>query len=523
MTATDTKQYNAILEQVGDPEKAQPMFLRWKCQTDLYFLGTEIFGWKKVHTGKRWLIDPKFHGWMANLMQKEENCLILVARKSLKTTWKKAKIVQSVLNYPNRRRGLFSVTPRLVEYTLGAICVMLCNPVLLKLFPDILRPPGKDFRNWEKKTHNEVTIYRDSAFGYVPQEPQLSALGNLAKVQGLRVDECHPDDILDDSTVRSAALMDKCEDWWAYMQSVLETGGYTQMTGTPYHYSDLYAKIIREKHFPKSRIYVRPAIVNGKIQYKSWFRKKDFDDIRKISGEYIFNCQYLLDPVPKGMEIFPPPQPTFTQLPPDEYRYYITVDPAATTHDYSDDTGITVAAVNKQKQIFIVESIGIKKRGEEIARFLIDKCVQYEPDRVGIEFGLQIDLKYTLEHMKAEYENRTRTKVKMNILPIPISSRVSKVEKINMSLGAYIRLGKCRISEKCVDLIRQMDLFTGKGKEKDDLVDSASLIFATVEGFAVGHWTQGLDNFMQGMTMRDLFKRKQGYSWGGEFAHYTAN
>lgn len=526
MTTAEKREWQAIRDKVDDPEKAQALYLRWKAQTDLYFLGTEIFGWKNAKStdGKRKRIDPKFHRWLARIMQTEEDCLIMVARKHLKTTWKKAKIVQSILNYPNRRRGLFSVTPRLVRLTLADIAYLLANPILLKLFPDVLRPPGKDYRNWNKFSlqDGELTVHRDSEFGYIPAEPQITALGNLAKVAGLHIDECHPDDIIDDSTVRSASLMEKSEDWWGYMQSVLEDDGYTQMTGTFYHYSDLYNKIVSEKHFPKDRIFIRPAIVNGEITYKSWFTKRMLEKIRRRSGPYRWACQYMLDPVPRGEEVFPPPQPTFCDLPTDEYKYYITVDPAPTTHDYSDKTGVVIAAVNRTKQVFIVEAQGFRKRGDEIAKYLIQKCVQYKPVRVGIEFGIQVELGRTIQTVRSEYENRTRTRVQMPIEAVPVSSRVTKLERVNMWFGAHIRLGKVKIHESCVELLRQMDLYTGRGgKEMDDLVDAASMLGAVIDGFAHNP-IENIDGFVKTMTMRDLFNRKESYAWTSEFANYNA-
>ena len=54
-------------------EKAMLLWTRWKCLTDLYFLGAEVLGMKEARRkrpGGKWfyLLDDKFHGWMCNAL-----------------------------------------------------------------------------------------------------------------------------------------------------------------------------------------------------------------------------------------------------------------------------------------------------------------------------------------------------------------------------------------------------------------------------------------------------------------------
>ena len=272
------------------------------------------------------------------------------------------------------------------------------------------------------------------------------------------------------------------------MQSIVELDAEICMTGTFYHYSDLYNKIIRENQFSKNEIHIRRAIENGKVLYKSWFRMKDLMKIKQRQGNYIFNCQYLLNPIPKEDQFFPPPHPTYTQLPADTYSYYIAVDPAGTTESYSDFTAITIAAVNKIKRIYIEESVQLKKSGDEIADYLIMKCLQYTPESVGIELGVMTYLRQIIETRRSEYERKHQIKVPMNIKPIPISRKLNKATRVNLTLGSFMRTGHVLIKDTCKELLTQLEFFTGKGKEKDDLVDSASMLFAIIEGYAVGMW-----------------------------------
>jgi hypothetical protein len=441
--------------------------------------------------------------------------MILVPRLHLKTTWVKLEIIRQILINPNVRIGLFSVTSRLVEQELRDIKVMLCNPALRELFPDIIPDPGKEYRNWDKSTANELTTRRDSSLGKPPQESQVTALGSGATIVGMHIDMAFCDDIIDPSTVTTAEQMKKTEDWWAYIQSVCELGAPITMTGTFYHYNDIYNKIIRDRHFPKSRIFIRKAIENNKLLYKSWFTFKDLDKIKKRQGNRIFANQYMLNPIPEEDQIFPGPQPLYQTLPESDYTYYITVDPSL-GKEHSDETGIVIAAVNKSKFIYIVEAVGVKKDSNALADYIIQKVLQYRPLKVGIEYGLQEHLKYIIEARQSMYEHMLQRPIPLILEGIPITRGYSKASRVNWTLGAFVRQGKLRIHESCRDLISEMDTFTGTGNEKDNIVDAASMLITLIGDFHTGGYNVA-ERHEHG-TFWDIFRRKPKLSWRGNFA-----
>jgi hypothetical protein len=480
MTKAEQEQYDAFYEETVDPETGQgdqelafDLWTRWKILTDLYFFGAEALNWQAAGgPGGRKRVDKKFHKWLARRLEKEGDKLIMCARWHCKSYWVKLRIAQRILQNPNIRIALISSTTGLVVKELGHIKRILAHPVVRRLFgPDFsnqVPEPGKDYKNWEKSTQTELTVKRDPSLGDVPQEPQVMALGVGSEITGLHVDEIYADDVVTRFTVTTAEQMRKTEEWWAYAQFVVEVVGDICITGTFYHMNDLYNKVIKEGHFPKKSVFIRPAHdPSGEIVYKAWFRESDFRKLRKRMSAYEYSCQIDLNPIPPEDHIFPPPQPTYITLPSQEYAYYIAVDPAATTESYSDDTGVVIAAVDNIGNIYIVEAWNFKKKGDELARFLVNKCMQYKPTRVGIELGLQTHLQFTIDTIKAEYER------KHNILgvpglpaePIPVSKSYSKGQRVNLSLGAFIRTGKFKINERLTNLIMQMDHFTGRGKE----------------------------------------------------------
>ena len=732
MTQSEKHKWNEIVELVGDNKlEISRQFVRWKCLTDLYYLATDVLGWDKTREGKR-RIDPKFHKWLVGQLNRSEDKMILVARDHMKSSWVKLKIVQTVLGNPNVRILLASATKRLVVQELNDIKRIFATKVLRSLFPDIVPDPGTDYNGWEKCTEQELTLRRDPERGYVPQGPQILAVGVGAKITGFHFEHAFLDDVLDEKSVTTADQIEKTIDWWGYLQPMLDTEADITIIGTPYHYADLYAVIERERLI--KHIIKRPAIQNGKPVYK-YFTKKALDRRKRMmrddykfscnpgyapvwmsdlsfkpianveigdevvgyelkrskgkrrrliktkvvgkgsriaktvliqmesgrlivctpdhawftgrpdihhkpylparvgrelfhmieptdesqissivlrdysylagifdgeghvqdgnlfitqsyehnpevcekiedtfgflgikyttyrderegkgdarqyylnggrqtkvnllnygkpakaqqmidgfwakpgmkstkdrivsitpyqeetvyslqteSGNYIVwgyaskNCQYLLNPTPIEEKIFPPPHPTIGGLPPDEYIYYIACDPAATTKTWSDHSGIVVGALCPEKRLYIVEATKVKLSGDKLADLLIQKVIQYNPRRVGIELGQQEHLKYIIGLKVNEYNRINRSTLQFPILPVKTPRNKTKAQKIADTFGSFCRAGRCRILDNCVYLLQQMDLYTGREADEDDLLDAASMLFDCIEQFAV--------------------------------------
>ena len=515
MTKPEYAQLEIFRKEAGNESLAFDLWTRWKILTDLYFFGAKVLGWEDAKKGRRKRVDPTLHRWLARILQGSMDKMVLIPRLHLKTTWVKLRIAQLILGNPNVRILLASTTTNLVADELNDIVRMLMNPTVMRLFPNVVPSPGKRYSNWEKKTEDELTIRRDPEIGKPPQEPQIRAVGMETRITGQHFDYGFLDDIIDRNTVTTPEQMRKVEDWWGYYQSIIELDAETCITGTFYHPNDLYHKIWNERQVPN--IYIRKAIENGKPLYKSWFTLKDLDKIKKRQGTQIFNSQYMLDPYPDEEKMFPPPQPTFVELPPGDYRYYIAVDPAATTNAWSDESGVVVGAVNKYNQLFIVEAIGVKMKGGELIDLVINFHLKYRPIRVGIELGLQEHLTSIISMKVADWEAAHGRKLGLNIMPIPISRRKSKAERVNRSLAAAVREGKVLISQKCRDLLREMEFFTGHGNEKDNLVDAASMIFSTSEAFAQHYW---IDRQFRksGPTLEELF-HPHVKGWEAQFVH----
>lgn len=518
MKGRDAEKYKEILARCNhDEELATDIFIGWKCKTDLYFLATEILGLSKAREKNRNRLDPVFHGWLAGKLQPNVDRLILVPRGHMKSTFMKIKVVQLILQNPMIRIGLFSRTASLVEEQLADIKRLLSTPLLRRYFPDLLPEPGLNYKNWDRSTLNQLTVRRSPDWGRIPQEEQIEAWGMGATITGRHYDVIMLDDILNEQSVSTLEQIMKVRDYYSYLQAIKEPDGFEQIVGTRYHYADLYGTIIKEGWF-KRHVYTRQAIENGKPIYK-FFTLKNLEKIKSRTSAYIWSCQYENNPIPKELQVFPPPYPMFTNLPEGKYAYYITVDPAATTKTHSDYTGFVVTGISDSGKMYVVEAIQVKKKGDEIADILIGLVAKYKPTRIGIEFGLQTALSFIIQAKQKDYEARTDTILPMPIHPIKIPRNMSKETRIERSLGSFIRDDRIIMHVNTSDLQRQMEHFPRA--EHDDLIDALSMQFQLIERFRSPYWDEVMyESGRHGRSFFDLFGRPwddQGTNWETRF------
>lgn len=502
MTSAEKEKWEQILAKAnGDREIAGDVFIRWKCTVDLYFLASEILGLSQASEGKRKRLDPRFHKWLASKMESNKDTMILVPRGHMKSTFAKIRVVQLILQNPMIRIGLFSRTAGLVEEQLADIKRLLATPLLRRYFPELIPEPGKNFKNWQKSTQNSFTTRRKSEWGRIPQEEMVEAWGLGATITGRHYDVVVLDDIINEQSISTPEQMQKVRDYYSYLQAIKEPDGFELIVGTRYHYSDIYGVIIKEGWFGR-RVFVRDVIESGRPIYK-FFTLRMLDKIRKRVGPYVWSCQYRNNPVPKELQPFPPPYPTYEHLPHDKYDYYITVDPAFTVSATADYTAIVVAAVSKQNKMYVVEANQYKKKANEIADILVALASRYKPRRVGIEYGSMTSLEYIIQTKRNEWESKNNTTLPLYTQPIKIPRSLSKEARIENTLGAFIRDDRLVIHASCDDLMKQMEHFP-RG-EYDDVIDALSMVFQLVEKFRGTYWEDQIRPPEKGRSFFDLF------------------
>ena len=77
---------------------------------------------------------------------------------------------------------------------------------------------------------------------------------------------------------------------------------------------------------------------------------------------------------------------------PELERIVIAIDPATTTHDHSDETGIVVAGINASKQAYVLEDLSGKLSPHDWGRRVVDSYYRLKADRIVVEVNKGGDL-----------------------------------------------------------------------------------------------------------------------------------
>ncbi len=515
-TALEKKKYDEFYDLHRDENKATTHYLRWKCETDLYFLGSVIFGLRDVRDRKtgRKRLDPRVHKEMAALLQTEEDTLMLYPRGTLKTEWTKIKVIQNMLREPSSRQAIWSRTAGLVRKELKSIKAKFSNPQLKELYPDVIPENPKKYA---KDTASELTLIKlEEMDEWDSGQSQIEVWGIEATVTGHHYDYHFYDDVINEDSVTTPEQIEKVESWWQHVQAIREMSATEKMIGTRYHHADIYGTIIREEWFPKAT--TRKAIVAGKSYY-AFYTMPYLRKLRKRMGNWVFSCQYMNEPTPDEDKLFMAPYPVWKKLPEDPL-WYMAVDPSLGKR-YSDRTGIAIGCIDRDKhdKVYYQECYGVKMKPHKLAEEIVRKIIQYRPRRVGIEYGLQEALQYLIDIKITGWEDENSTRIRPEFFPIS-TGKTKKAYKIGRTIAAFTRDGRAEFRPGMKDLFHQMDFYNPMSdKNDDDILDAAGMLIQTIEYFAK-HFFERKNELpkVKGYTLLDLMKVEKKVGWAAAFS-----
>ncbi len=496
---------------------------RIMCQTDLYYLASEMYGMKDARsraagvTGRKiWF--PPIHRKLCRELQGQWDSLIHLSRNMLKTTVAKVWCVQQILVDPtNVRIGMWSKSAPKVRSELKSIRGMLVNPNLLTLFPERL---VKSERRWEKRNADAITVKRkiddSSPERLIPMdEAQIEVHGLETTVTGRHYTHHYYDDIIDGDNTSTANMIEKARETWAEIQGLKSVDTIEKIVGTPWHQLDLYSEIAKEELIPAAHCMKEPGVtVGGHIIYpfytKEWLARQ-----KERMGTYLYSCQYPLDTRPKEHQMFDLPVPYWTKDSfPKDPVFYVAVDPS--TGRSIDKTGFAVAAVSRAAPtaIFFVRAESLMLKSDEIVKHLVDLITEYCPDRYGIEYGLQYHLEALINPAIQEAQKKFGFR-----RPIPVDIKtgggrgaLDKATKIDRTLGAMTRAMRAFFMPNMKKLFAQMGTFNPNvDKNEDDILDACSMVIQTVPQFHQSYWPNvTAKSLVQGFTYEYFKRKKQG-------------
>ena len=499
-------------------------FTKHMAEKKLYFFVSEVLGLGytervlkvRGQARNRPLLDPKYHGMICSWLDSPEGQFLMQPRGHLKSMMLKAKCMQILVTNPLNRSVYYSKTANLAMKALEEIKIMLKLP-LIRVLWEWIPEPGPKERNWKDSTKDHLTIAFPEEFGPAPQGRQIEVFGTAGSDTGYHYDTGFVDDILDDENVTTQDQIEKVNTFWALSIPKMELGAPVYGAGTFYHYQDTYSRI-REEY--KDRFRVHGINFDDPKPIYSFFTaaslKKLKDDMYNATGShYAFACQYCLDTTPREEQIFPEPYQMYgtrhqiSQLPDDDYVWRAAVDPAQTTEKYSDFTALTITATTKNKVVFVVEAVEIKKDPNDSAEEVVRICSKYPITQLAIETGTTAAYITVLKYKLREWENQNRRKLKWAWLELKASNKRRKYDRINLTLGVLVRDRRIWIHQDHRELVLQMSLFNPNYRGHDDLIDSLAMHYQMINDFKADYWTKSASSDRPQMTIFNIMKRSQ--------------
>jgi predicted phage terminase large subunit-like protein len=282
--------------------------------------------------------------------------LILLPRNSFKSSVADAFVVWLLWRNQNLRIMIDSETLINAKLYLAGIKDMIENNRLLRTI--CINEEGEYLLEPNKKlvggfVEDQIILKHRAKVGL--KEPSVFCSGVDNAKTGMHPDVIIMDDLVSERNVTTDAQLVKVEEHYKYSLSLLEVGGSLLLViGTRYHLADLYGQLIRSKTLDTL---VRPAEnEDGELYFPTRLTREFLQNMRKEQGNYIFRCQYQLNPISQEDAMFKKKYLQYTEDLPEKPKIvarYITVDPAISLGERADYTAIMQVGVDKEKRRYV--------------------------------------------------------------------------------------------------------------------------------------------------------------------------
>lgn len=324
--------------------------LRWLCQHDLWVLMSVILNADNPHSR----LSPSLHRPLCEFVHRTPHAknLYLMSRGYLKTTFiTVGRNVQRILLDQNIRILVGSNKAENAEAMLTDIKTALQHPILLSIFPDILyRDPAHEAERW---TTSAITVKRTRR----RREPTVQTTGATGETTSQHFDHGTFDDLVGKENFATRELREASKQFIRIVQPLFDPGATQDYVGTPWHYDDAYAEMLRKREQGEALgVFIRScwtadsegedAGVFGRVRsnYPEKFSVSWLVDQRRIMGPSEFSAQYLIDPMSADTAYLPRDKAIIVprrECPPlDTLWIVMTVDPAISLKAWADYSAI---------------------------------------------------------------------------------------------------------------------------------------------------------------------------------------
>ncbi len=462
-------------------EKLSRHQIREKAKRDLFFLATVVLGYDFVREVHQPLFDVYVQKDPTKPLHEQDTIkqrLILDSRGTFKTTSDIVDIIQWILCFPDIRILIMSGTRELASRMLKECqSHFLQNDVFRGLFPEYCPHKDEGFASEEFTVPNRTKKHL--------REPTVSISTIESVKAGMHYDVIKCDDLVNETNVTTRQQIEKTIEAFHYTTPILDPGGYRDVIGTRYDFSDLYGTII-DSRSPEWKIFIRPVWRKRRdgtvdIIFKRrltrdgrliGFNQEILEQIQRENPR-LFNCQYLNNPLPTDSAYFTPElifshTLPFTQIPKD-VRRFIAWDIAPTANYQSDYTVGAVGAYDELGRLFVIEILRGKFQPSQLVELIIGSNIRWKPIRLGIEDANGARLLDPALQARAR-ELRTYLPIEW----IPSSPKDKKPARIG-SLQSLLKQDKLFFSANCSERDALLEEFCKWPAFKhDDIPDAIS-------------------------------------------------
>ena len=385
--------------------------------------------------------------------------LWLDPRNHFKTTLDIADAVQWILCYPNVRILLASGTRDNAIKMLRAVkSHFQYNEAIRALFPELC-PEARKAEDFGTQDSFICPGRLDKSM----REPTCSVASPDSTVAGMHYEVLKFDDLVNETNSRTKEGINQVNNWFKLTNPLLERGGYRDVIGTRYDYSDLYGEILGDDYV---QIYTaRPIQHNdyrlmlrachkpdGTILFANRFDEDFFIGERKEMGSFNFSAQYNNDPVPDDASYFPRDRVDKSFISrkdlPQRRSYFMTLDLAASQSDDADNNALVTCSIgwlkDKRDPILFIEDIYAGHiLPEDMVSKMYEKCEKFKPAQIRTEEVAFTVLLRPLANMIA-----TKRGFHLPLVWIKRDSKQSKEGRI-AAMQPFFERGQIRIVDDC--------------------------------------------------------------------------
>lgn len=304
------------------------------------------------------------------------------------------------------------------------------------------------------------------------REPSIFCSGVETVSTGMHPHIIIMDDLVSEQTVNTDEQLEKTKQHYRFAYSLLEPGGILVVVGTRYHLFDLYSEILDDDSF---KAMIRPAVdEHGKYFFPSRLGPQKLEELKKSQGIYIFNSQYMLNPLSAENATFKPDWFKFYREGelPKKLNVFITVDLAISQNEKADYTVVLVAGVDADSNIYILDMKRGRFTPNETIDHIFDMYEQYNKKhkvmRVGVEsVSFQKAMIYFIKD-----EMRRRGK----FLPLQELKADKDKQRRVMGLQPWVENGAFFMPKSWENGILHREMLEFPFGKHDDSVDAAAYV-----------------------------------------------